>query len=82
MQHFLTLELHQHRAELLSLSSKIGLVRSELTNEIEAAQAAWTADQGAQVRDALWFQCPGTALENAILRGDLSATREIAALGI
>ena len=51
IQDFLAPELRQHRAELVS-------IRGELSAKIEAVESLWQQDRGAQVRGALWVQCP------------------------
>jgi hypothetical protein len=94
LQDFLAPELRQHRAELVSIRSEIGSVRSELATKIEAAESRLDSKLDAvesrldskievlksEVRSG--FTALGAALENAVLRGELSTTREIAALRI
>ena len=94
LQDFLAPELRQHRAELVSIRSEIGSVRSERTTKIEAAESRLESKIGAvesrldgkievlksEVRSG--FSALGAALENAVLRGELSTTREIADLRI
>jgi len=94
LQDFLAPELRQHRAELVSIRSEIGSVRSELTTKIEAAESRLESKIGAvesrldgkievlksEMRSG--FSALGAALENAVLRGELSTTREIADLRI
>ena len=90
LQDFLAPELRQHRAELVSIRSEIGSVRSELTTKIEAAESR--LDSKISVVDSKidlvksemrsGFAALGAQLENAVLRGELSTTREIADLRI
>jgi len=82
IQDFLAPELRQHRAELVSIRSEIGFVRSEL-NKIEAAESRLDSKievLKSEMRSG--FSALGAALENAVLRGELSTTREIADLRI
>src|SRR5215472_6516504 len=87
LQDFLAPELRQHRAELVS-------IRSELTTKIEAVERRLESKLDAvesrldskievlklEVRSG--FSTLGASLENAVLRGELSTTREIADLRI
>ena len=87
LQDFLAPELRQHRAELVA-------IRSELTTKIEAAEGrldgkvdavASRLDSKIEVLKSEMrsgFSALGAALENAVLRGELSTTREIADLRI
>ena len=83
LQDFLAPELRQHRAELVAIrvelnakieavDSKIDAVESRLDSKIEVLKS--------EVRSG--FSTLGAALENAVLRGELSTTREIADLRI
>jgi len=76
MQDFLAPELRQHRAELVSirveLNAKIDAVEGRLDSKIEVLKS--------EMRSG--FTALGAALENAILRGELSTTREITDLRI
>jgi uncharacterized protein YicC (UPF0701 family) len=83
LQDFLAPELHQHRAELVAIrvelnakieavDSKIDAVESRLDSKIEVVRS--------EVRSG--FSALGAQLENAVLRGELSTTREIADLRI
>jgi hypothetical protein len=81
LQDFLAPELRQHRAELVSIRSEIGSVRSALTTRIEAAENRLDSKIDAvesrldskvdvlrsEVRSG--FTALGAALENAVLRG-------------
>ena len=83
MQDFLAPELRQHRAELVSLRSEIGFVRSELTSRIDAVESRLDSKievLKSEMRSG--FSALGAALENAVLRGELSTTREITDLRI
>jgi len=94
LQDFLAPELRQHRAELVAIRSEIGSVRSELTTKIEATESRLDSKIDAvasrldgkievlksEMRSG--FSALGAALENAVLRGELSTTREIADLRI
>ena len=90
LQDFLAPELRQHRAELVairseigSVRSEIGSVRSELTTKIEATESRLDSKievLKSEMRSG--FSALGAALENAVLRGELSTTREIADLRI
>ena len=83
LQDFLAPELRQHRAELVSIRGEIGAVRSQLTTKIEAAESRLDSKievLKSEMRSG--FSALGAALENAVLRGELSATREIADLRI
>jgi hypothetical protein len=90
IQDFLAPELRQHRAELVSIRGEIGSVRSELTTKIEAAESRLDSKidvvkaeiHAMQVEMRSGFSALGAALENAVLRGELSTTREIADLRI
>ena len=90
VQDFLAPELRQHRAELVSIRGEIGSVRSELTTKIEAAESRLDSKfdvvkaevHAMQVEMRSGFSALGAALENAVLRGELSTTREIADLRI
>lgn len=83
LQDFLAPELRQHRAELVSIRGEIGSVRSQLTTKIEAAESRLDSKievLKSEMRSG--FSALGAALENAVLRGELSTTREIADLRI
>ena len=83
IQDFLAPELRQHRAELVAIRGEIGSVRSELTTKIEATESRLDSKievLKSEVRSG--FSALGAALENAVLRGELSTTREIADLRI
>jgi hypothetical protein len=83
LQDFLAPELRQRRAELASIRGEIGLVRSELASRIDAVESRLDGKievLKSEVRSG--FRALGAALENAILRGELSTTREIADLRI
>ena len=83
LQDFLAPELRQHRAEVVSIRSEIGSVRSELTTKIEAAESRLDSKievLKSEMRSG--FSALGAALENAVLRGELSTTREITDLRI
>ena len=83
IQDFLAPELRQHRAELVSIRSEIGSVRSELTSRIDAVESRLDSKievLKSEVRSG--FSTLGAALENAVLRGEISTTREIADLRI
>ena len=90
IQDFLAPELRQHRAELVAIRSEIGSVRIELTTKIEAAESRLDSKidvvkaevHSMQVEMRSGFSALGAALENAVLRGELSTTREIAELRI
>lgn len=90
LQDFLAPELRQHRAELVSIRGEIGSLRSELTTKIEAAESRLDSKidvvkaevHAMQVEMRSGFSALGAALENAVLRGELSTTREIADLRI
>jgi hypothetical protein len=101
LQDFLAPELRQHRAELVSIRSEIGSVRTELTTKIESAESRLGSKieavesrldgkietvkselRAMQVEMRSGFSALGAALENAVLRGELSTTREIADLRI
>ena len=85
IQDFLAPELRQHRAELVSIRGEIGSVRSELTTRIEAAESRLDSKidvvkaevHAMQVEMRTGFSALGAALENAVLSGELSTTREI-----
>jgi len=91
---FLAPELRQHRAELVSIRGELVSVRSELTTKIEAAESRLESkieavesrlDSKIEVLKSEMrsgFTALGAALENAVLRGELSTTREIADLRI
>ena len=83
VQDFLAPELRQHRAELAAIRGEIGSVRSELTTKIEATESRLDSKievLKSEMRSG--FSVLGAALENAVLRGELSTTREIADLRI
>ena len=94
LQDFLAPELRQHRAELVSIRGEIGSVRSELTSRIDAVESRLESKIEAtesrldskievlksEVRSG--FSALGAQLENALLRGEISTTREIADLRI
>ena len=83
MQDFLAPELRQHRAVLVSLRSEIGFLRSELTSRIDAVESRLDSKievLKSEMRSG--FSALGAALENAVLRGELSTTREITDLRI
>jgi hypothetical protein len=90
IQDFLAPELRQHRAELVSIRGELVSVRSELTTKIEAAErrldskieALRSEFHAMQVEMRSGFSALGAALENAVLRGQLSTTREISDLRI
>ena len=90
LQDFLAPELRQHRAELVSIRGEMGSLRSELTIKIEAAESRLDSKidvvkaevHAMQVELRSGFSALGAALENAVLRGELSTTREIADLRI
>jgi hypothetical protein len=83
LQDFLAPELRQHRAELVS-------IRGELTAKIEAVESRLDSkisvlENKMNVLDSKigsGFSALGAQLENAVLRGELSTTREIADLRI
>src|SRR5215470_9317220 len=83
LQDFLAPELRQHRAELVSirgeLSAKIEAVESRLDSKINVVDSKVDVLRS-EVRSG--FTALGAALENAVLRGELSTTREIADLRI
>jgi hypothetical protein len=90
VQDFLTPELRQHRAELVSIrgelaakieavESKIGAVESRLYGKINVLENKINVLDS---RIASGFSALGAQLENAVLRGELSTTREIADLRI
>ena len=88
MQDFLAPELRQHRAELVSICGELGSLRSELTTKIEAVESRVDGKieslrsefHTMQVEMRSGFSALGAALENAVLRGELTTTREIADL--
>jgi hypothetical protein len=94
LQDFLAPELRQHRAELVSIrgelsakieavESKIGAVETRLDSKIDAVESRLDSKievLKSEVRSG--FSTLGAALENAVLRGELSTTREIADLRI
>jgi|SRR5215472_7856700 len=83
LQDFLAPALRQHRAELVSIRGEIGSLRVELTTKIEAAESRLDSKievLKSEMRSG--FTALGAALENAVLRGELSTTREIADLRI
>ena len=90
LQDFLAPELRQHRAELVAIRGEIGSVRGELTNRIKAVENRLDSNihvldnkievLKSEVRSG--FSALGAKLENAVLRGELSTTREITALRI
>jgi len=87
LQDFLAPELRQHRAELVSirseLTTKIEAVGSRLESKIDAVESRLDSKievLKSEVRSG--FSTLGAALENAVLRGELSTTREIADLRI
>jgi hypothetical protein len=90
IQDFLAPELRQHRAELVSIRGEIGSVRSELTTKVEAAESRLDSKidvvraevHAMQVEMRSGFSALGAALENAVLRGELSTPREIGDLRI
>jgi hypothetical protein len=76
IQDFLAPELRQHRAELVA-------IRSELTTKIEATETRLDSKIDVLKSEMrAGFSALGAALENAVLRGELSTTREIADLRI
>jgi hypothetical protein len=90
IQDFLAPELRQHRAELLSIrgelaakieavESKIGAVESRLDSKINVLENKINVLDS---RIVSGFSALGSQLENAVLRGELSTTREIADLRI
>jgi len=94
LQDFLAPELRQHRAELVSirgeLTAKIEAVESRLESKIDAVESRLDSKINvvdskidvlkSEVRSG--FSALGAALENAVLRGELSTTREISDLRI
>jgi hypothetical protein len=94
LQDFLAPELRQHRAELVSirgeLTAKIEAVESRLESKIEAVESRLDSkisvlENKINVLDSKigsGFSALGAQLENAVLRGELSTTREIADLRI
>jgi predicted nucleic acid-binding Zn-ribbon protein len=90
IQDFLAPELRQHRAELVSIRGELVSMRSELTTKIEAAESRLDSKieslrsefHTMQIEMRSGFSSLGAALENAVLRGELSTTREIADLRI
>ena len=90
LQDFLAPELRQHRAELVAIrvelnakieavDSKIDAVESRLDSKINVVDSKVDVLRS-EVRSG--FSALGAALENAVLRGELSTTREIADLRI
>jgi hypothetical protein len=94
LQDFLAPELRQHRAELVSirgeLTAKIEAVESRLESKIDAVESRLDSkisvlENKMNVLDSKigsGFSALGAQLENAVLRGELSPTREIADLRI
>ena len=94
LQDFLAPELRQHRAELVSirgeLTAKIDAVESRLESKIDAVESRLDSkisvlENKMNVLDSKigsGFSALGTQLENAVPRGELSTTREIADLRI
>jgi len=94
VQDFLAPELRQHRAELVAirseLTTKIEATETRLESKIDAVESR--LDSKINVVDSKidvlkseirsGFSALGAALENAVLRGELSTTREIADLRI
>jgi len=94
LQDFLAPELRQHRAELVAirseLTTKIEAAESRLDGKIDSVASRLDAVESrldskievlkSEVRSG--FSALGAALENAVLRGELSTTREIADLRI
>ena len=83
IQDFLAPELRQHRAELVFIRGELVSLRSELTTKIEAVESR--LDSKIEVLKSEMvsgFTGIRAALENAVLRGELSTTREIADLRI
>ena len=98
LQDFLAPELRQHRAELVAIRSelttkieaaegrldgKIDAVESRLDSKIDAVASRLDSKMEvlkSEMRSG--FSALGAALENAVLRGELSTTREIADLRI
>ena len=98
LQDFLAPELRQHRAELVAIRSelttkieaaegrldgKIDAVESRLDGKIDAVASRLDSKMEvlkSEMRSG--FSALGAALENAVLRGELSTTREIADLRI
>ena len=93
-QDFLAPELRQHRAELVSirgeLTAKIEAVESRLESKIEAVESRLDSkisvlENKMNVLDSKigsGFSALRAQFENAVLRGELSTTREIADLRI
>src|SRR5215472_10682828 len=90
MQDFLAPELRQHRAELVSIrgelsakieavESKIGAVESRLESKINVLENKMNVLDS---KIGSGFGALAAQLENAVLRGELSTTREIADLRI
>jgi hypothetical protein len=90
IQDFLAPELRQHRAELVSIrvelnakieavDSKIDAVESRLDSKISVVDSKIDVVKS-EMRSG--FSTLGAQLENAVLRGELSTTREIADLRI
>ena len=83
IQDFLAPELRQHRAELVSIRGEQVSLRSEFSTKIEAFESRLDSKievVKSEIRSG--FSALGAALENAVLRGELSTTREIADLRI
>ena len=86
VQDFLAPELRQHRSELVSVRGELVSLGSVLTTKIEAAgsrldskiESLRSEFHAMQIEMRSGFSALGAALENAVLRGELSTTREIA----
>jgi hypothetical protein len=72
LQDFLAPELRQHRAELVSIRGELDSKISVLENKMNVLDS----------KIGSGFSALGAQLENAVLRGELSTTREIADLRI
>ena len=87
LQDFLAPELRQHRAELVSirgeLTARIEAVETRLESKIDAVESRLDSKievLKSEMRSG--FTALGAALENAVLRGEISTSREIADLRI
>jgi len=90
LEDFLAPELRQQRAVLVAIRSELGSVRGELTNRIKAVENRLDSRIHVLENKIEVLKCEmrsgfsafGAALENAVLRGELSTTREITDLRI
>lgn len=90
IQDLIAPELREQRGEIKALDTKISTLRSEMVAGFAAADAKMDAKFAAvdakigalETKVAAGFQNVATMLENAVLRGEVSTTRELADIRI